>query len=112
MVSEAMEAAERLAKDGIDARVIDIHTIKPIDEEIIIEAAKETGAIVTCEEHSVIGGLGSAVAEVVVKNAPVKMSFIGQQDTYGESGKPDELKAKYGMNADAIVKAVKDICNK
>ena len=112
MVSEAMEAAERLAKDDIDARVIDIHTVKPIDKEIIIEAAKETGAIVTCEEHSVIGGLGSAVAEVVVKNAPVKMSFVGQQDTYGESGKPDELKAKYGMNADAIVKAVKDICNK
>ena len=104
-----MAAAETLAADGIDARVVDIHTIKPIDEEIIIKAAQETGAIVTAEEHSVIGGLGSAVSEVVVKNAPVKMAFVGQKDTYGESGKPDELKAKYGMNADAIVKAVKGL---
>ncbi|MDY4959504.1 MAG: transketolase family protein [Lentihominibacter sp.] len=109
MISEAMAAAETLAADGIDARVVDIHTIKPIDEEIIIKAAQETGAIVTAEEHSVIGGLGSAVSEVVVKNAPVKMAFVGQKDTYGESGKPDELKAKYGMNADAIVKAVKGL---
>ena len=109
MISEAMAAAETLAADGIDARVVDIHTIKPIDEEIIIKAAQETGAIVTAEEHSVIGGLGSAVSEVVVKNAPVKMAFVGQNDTYGESGKPDELKAKYGMNADAIVKAVKGL---
>ena len=109
MISEAMAAAETLAADGIDARVVDIHTIKPIDEEIIIKAAQETGAIVTAEVHSVIGGLGSAVSEVVVKNAPVKMAFVGQKDTYGESGKPDELKAKYGMNADAIVKAVKGL---
>ena len=109
MISEAMAAAETLAADGIDARVVDIHTIKPIDEEIIIKAAQETGAIFTAEEHSVIGGLGSAVSEVVVKNAPVKMAFVGQKDTYGESGKPDELKAKYGMNADAIVKAVKGL---
>ena len=109
MISEAMAAAETLAADGIDARVVDIHTIKPIDEEIIIKAAQETGAIVTAEEHSIIGGLGSAVSEVVVKNAPVKMAFVGQNDTYGESGKPDELKAKYGMNADAIVKAVKGL---
>ena len=109
MISEAMAAAETLAADGIDARVVDIHTIKPFDEEIIIKAAQETGAIVTAEEHSVIGGLGSAVSEVVVKNAPVKMAFVGQNDTYGESGKPDELKAKYGMNADAIVKAVKGL---
>ena len=109
MIIEAMAAAETLAADGIDARVVDIHTIKPIDEEIIIKAAQETGAIVTAEEHSVIGGLGSAVSEVVVKNAPVKMAFVGQNDTYGESGKPDELKAKYGMNADAIVKAVKGL---
>ena len=109
MISEAIAAAETLAADGIDARVVDIHTIKPIDEEIIIKAAQETGAIVTAEEHSVIGGLGSAVSEVVVKNAPVKMAFVGQKDTYGESGKPDVLKAKYGMNADAIVKAVKGL---
>ena len=109
MISEAMEAAEALAADGIDARVIDIHTIKPIDEEIIIKAAQETGAIVTAEEHSVLGGLGSAVSEVVVKNCPVKMAFVGQDDVFGESGKPDELKAKYGMDKDAIIKAVKGL---
>ena len=109
MISEAMDAAETLAADGIEARVIDIHTIKPIDEEIIIKAAKETGAIVTAEEHSVIGGLGSAVAEVVVQKAPVKMAFVGQHDTYGESGKPEELKAKYGMTAADIVAAVKGL---
>jgi transketolase len=109
MVNEALIAAESLKADGIDARVIDIHTIKPIDEEIITKAAKETKAIVTAEEHSVIGGLGSAVAEVVVKNAPVKMAMVGQQDTYGESGKPDQLKEKYGMTAADIVKAVKSV---
>ena len=107
MVSEAAAAAEKLAAEGIDVRVIDIHTIKPIDQDIIIKAAEETGAIVTAEEHSVIGGLGSAVAEVVVKNAPVRMAMVGQNDTYGESGKPDELKAKYGMTADDIIAAVK-----
>ena len=109
MVSEAAAAAEKLAADGIDVRVIDIHTIKPIDQDIIIKAAEETGAIVTAEEHSVIGGLGSAVAEVVVKNAPVRMAMVGQNDTYGESGKPDELKAKYGMTADDIIAAVKSV---
>ncbi len=82
MVSEAAAAAEKLAEDGIDVRVIDMHTIKPLDEEIIIKAAEETGAIVTAEEHSVIGGLGSAVAEVVVRNHPVKMSMVGQKDTW------------------------------
>ena len=109
MVSEAATAAEKLAEDGIDVRVIDMHTIKPLDEEIIIKAAEETGAIVTAEEHSVIGGLGSAVAEVVVRNHPVKMSMVGQKDTYGESGKPDELKKKYGMTSDDIIKAVKEL---
>ncbi len=109
MVSEAAAAAEKLAEDGIDVRVIDMHTIKPLDEEIIIKAAEETGAIVTAEEHSVIGGLGSAVAEVVVRNHPVKMSMVGQKDTYGESGKPDELEKKYGMTSDDIIKAVKEL---
>ena len=109
MVNEAVMAAETLAAEGIDARIIDIHTIKPLDEEIIIKAAQETKAIVTAEEHSVIGGLGSAVAEVVVKNAPVKMSMVGQKDTFGESGKPDQLKEKYGMTAADIVAAVKSI---
>ena len=105
MVNEAMIAAEELAAKGVDARVIDMHTIKPLDEDIIVKAASETGAIVTAEEHSVIGGLGSAVAEVVVKKCPVRMAMVGQQDTFGESGKPDELKAKYGMTAADIVAA-------
>ena len=109
MVSDAMDAAEALAAEGIEAAVIDMHTIKPIDEEAIIKAAQATGRIVTVEEHSVIGGLGSAVAEVVVKNCPVKMAIVGQKDTYGESGKPAELKAKYGMTADDVVAAVKSV---
>lgn len=109
MVNEAVMAAEKLAADGISVRVVDIHTIKPIDAEIIIKAARETKAIVTAEEHSIIGGLGSAVAEVVVKHAPVKMAMVGQQDTYGESGKPDELKKKYKMTADDIAAAVRSV---
>ncbi|MEG1164502.1 MAG: transketolase family protein [Anaerovoracaceae bacterium] len=109
MVNEALMAAEELAKESIDVRVIDMHTIKPLDADIIMKAAKETGAIVTAEEHSVIGGLGSAVAEVVVKNCPVKMAMVGQQDTYGESGKPEELKEKYGMTSKDIIKAVKGL---
>ncbi|MCF0143641.1 MAG: transketolase family protein [Firmicutes bacterium] len=106
MVASAFEAAEELAAEGIDARVIDIHTIKPIDEEIIIKAAQETGAIVTAEEHSIIGGLGDAVAQVVVKNSPCRIEMVGQQDTFGESGKPDELRAKYHMTTNDIVDAV------
>ena len=109
MVNEAVLAAEELKRDGIDARVIDMHTIKPLDEEIVVKAARETGGIVTAEEHSVIGGLGSAVAEAVVKRQPVKMAFVGQKDTFGESGKPDELKIKYGMTGADIVKAVKEL---
>lgn len=111
MVNEAVIAASKLEKEGIDVQIIDIHTIKPIDEDIIIKAAKKTGAIVTAEEHSIIGGLGSAVAEVVVRNCPVKMAMVGQKDTYGESGKPEELKAKYEMTAADIVTAVKKIKN-
>ena len=109
MVNEAMMAADELAEDGIDVRVIDMHTIKPIDEEIIIRAAEDTGAIVTAEEHSVIGGLGSAVAEVTAAKCPVKMAFVGQKDVFGESGKPEELKKKYGMTKDDILRAVKSL---
>ncbi|MEL7655055.1 MAG: transketolase family protein [Bacillota bacterium] len=109
MVNEAMIAAETLEKEGISLRVIDIHTIKPIDKEIIIKAAKETKGIVTAEEHSVLGGLGSAVSEVVVQNCPTKMVFVGLQDTFGESGKPAELLKKYGLTADAIAAAVKSL---
>ena len=109
MVNEAFIAAEKLAEEGIDVRVIDIHTIKPIDSDAIIKAAEETKAIVTAEEHSIVGGLGSAVSEVVVKSAPVRMAMVGQQDTYGESGKPDQLKEKYGMTSADIINAVKSV---
>ena len=97
MVELALEAKDELAKDGINARVINIHTIKPIDKELLIKAAKETGAIVTAEEHSVIGGLGSAVAEVVTEEYPVPVLKVGIKDTFGESGKPNELLKVYGL---------------
>ncbi len=106
MVWEALQAAYRLENKGISARVINIHTIKPIDIEIIIKAAKETGAIVTAEEHQIMGGFGSAVAEVVVQNYPIPMEFIGMNDCFGESGKPEELMLKYGMTSEAIEKKV------
>ncbi len=109
MVHEAVKAAEILEAENIRIRVIDMHTIKPVDEKIIIKAAKETGAVITAEEHNIMGGLGSAVAEVVVKHHPVKMKMIGIQDTFGESGKPDELMKKYNITSEDIVKAVKEI---
>ncbi|MDD6919687.1 MAG: transketolase family protein [Eubacteriales bacterium] len=108
MVSEALKAAEMLSEEDISARVIDIHTIKPLDEDIILEAASEVGCIVTAEEHSVIGGLGSAVCELVSAKAPSQVIRIGQNDTFGESGKPEELKEKYGMTAQAIVDKIKE----
>ncbi len=109
MVPAAMEAAETLAAEGVDVRVIDLHTIKPLDEEIILKAAEETGALVTAEEHSVVGGLGSAVAELTSQKCPVKIVMVGQKDTFGESGKPDELRKKYGMTAADIVAAVRKV---
>ena len=107
MVAPAKAAAEELKKDGIQARVLNIHTIKPIDKEAVIQAARETGAIVTCEEHSVIGGLGSAVAEVLVENQPVPMERVGVMDTFGESGTPDALLQKYRLTAADIAVAAK-----
>ena len=109
MVEAALEAKEELAKEGINARVINIHTIKPIDEELIIKAAKETGVIVTAEEHSIIGGLGSAVAEVVSEKCPVPVLRVGVKDTFGESGKPNELLEKYGLTSNNIVNKVKEV---
>ena len=108
MVNEAVMAAEELEKEGISVRIIDMHTIKPIDEEIIMKAAAETKAIITAEEHSVIGGLGAAVAEVVVKKCPVKMAMVGVQDRFGQSGKPPVLMEEYNITAADIVKAVKE----
>ena len=107
-VAETLEAAEKLAADGIDAKVINIHTIKPLDEELIVEAAKETGKVVTIEEHSVIGGLGSAVCDVLSEKAPTKVLKIGINDTYGESGPAVELVKKYGLDAECIYKKIKE----
>lgn len=107
MVYEALKAREMLEAEGIKARVINIHTIKPIDEEIIIKAAKETGAIVTAEEHSVIGGLGSAVAEVLSEHYPVVLKKVGVEDKFGKSGKPLDLLKEYGLTAENIVEKVK-----
>lgn len=108
MVDAALEAKEILAKEGIASKVINIHTIKPIDSELIIEAAKETGTIVTVEEHSIIGGLGSAVTEVISEKYPVPVLKVGVKDVFGESGKPDELLKGYGLTSDDIVKKVKE----
>ncbi|MBU5315862.1 transketolase family protein [Clostridium bornimense] len=107
MVDAALEAKEILLGEGIDVSVINIHTLKPIDEEIIVKAAKETGAIVTAEEHNIIGGLGSAVSEVVSENYPVPVLRVGIKDVFGESGKPADLLEKYGLTANEIVKTVK-----
>lgn len=108
LLHNALVAAEELAQDGMDVRVLDMHTIKPIDTEAIIAAAKETGAIVTVEEHQVHGGLGSAVAEVVGGHMPVPLEFIGVQDRFGESGTPDELIEAFGLG----VKSIKEAVNK
>ncbi len=109
MVPEAMTAAEKLKEEGISVRVINMATIKPIDKEIIVKAAKETGAIVTAEEHNVIGGLGSAVAEVLCEESPVPMKRVGTQDVFGQSGKPAELLEIYGLTAENIAKNVKEV---
>lgn len=106
MVNEAMMAAETLSAEGLSVRVIDMHTLKPIDAEIIVKAAKETKFIVTAEEHNIIGGLGSAVSEVLAESYPAKVVRIGVKDTFGESGKPNELMEKYGLTARHIVEAI------
>lgn len=106
-VSESLEAAKKLEADGISAKVINIHTIKPLDEKLVIEAAKETGKVVTVEEHSVIGGLGSAVCDVLSEHYPVKVLKIGVNDVFGESGPALELIKKYELDADSIYKKVK-----
>lgn len=107
-VAECLAAAEMLAKDGIDAKVINIHTIKPLDEELIIAAAKETGKVVTVEEHSVIGGLGSAVCDCLCANAPTKVLKIGMNDKFGESGAAAALLHKYGLDAEGIYNKIKE----
>jgi len=109
LVHEALLAAKELAKEGIQARVINSHTVKPLDEKTMTKAARETGAVVTVEDHSVIGGLGSAVAEVLSKSNPVPIEMIGVQDQFGESGESEELWKKYKLTAPYIIEAVKKV---
>jgi transketolase len=109
MVPMALDAATLLARDGIEVRVLDMHTAKPIDEEAIVKAAEETGAIVVAEEHLAAGGLGSIVASVVVRTKPVPMAFVNLGDEYAESGTPEELLEKYGLTPEAVVDAVKRV---
>ena len=107
MVHVALDAAELLKAEGIDARVLNIHTIKPLDSELLIKAAHETGAIVTAEEHNIIGGLGSAVAEAVCEAAPVSVLRVGVEDKFGKSGKVPELLSEYGLTAENIANKAK-----
>lgn len=108
MVPDALTAADMLKEEGINARVINIHTIKPIDEDIIVKAAKETGAIVTAEEHNIIGGLGSAVAEVLAEKYPAPLVRVGIEDKFGKSGKPAELLKEYGLTPENIAAKAKE----
>lgn len=112
MVQKAMQAAKELKNNNIFVRVINMSSIKPIDKDAIIKAAKETGAILTCEEHSVIGGLGSAVSEVLSIERPTIMSMLGTNDTFGESGKADELLEKYGLTSSKIIEEIKILIQK
>jgi transketolase len=105
LLYHALLAAQQLAKDGVGVVVLNSHTIKPLDDETIIARAKEAGAVVSVEEHQAAGGLGSAIAEVLVKNGPVPMEFIGVTDVFGQSGTPEELIALYELDAKAIVAA-------
>ena len=107
-VSSALEAAQKLEADGVHARVINMHTIKPLDEELVVKAARETGRIVTVEEHSVIGGLGGAVCEALCENAPVPVKRIGVQDVYGESGPAVKLLEKYGLDGEGVYKQIRE----
>jgi transketolase len=112
MVAAALEAAERLAGQGVQARVLDMHTVKPLDDEAVAKAARETGRIVTAEEHLLHGGLGSAVAMSAARQHPVPMRFVGIKDTFAESGKPEELLAKYGLTAADIVREALELVGK
>ena len=107
-VSESLEAAKLLATAGVDAEIINIHTIKPLDKELVVASAKKTGKVVTVEEHSVIGGLGSAVCDVLAEEAPTKVLKIGVNDTFGESGPAVQLIKKYGLDSESICEKVKD----
>jgi len=109
LVSECLQAAEILKKEGIEVRVVNMHTIKPIDVKMILDSAKKTGAIVSAEEHQVHGGLGSAIAEVLAKNYPIPLEMIAVQDTFGETGNPQQLLEKYGLKDKNIVEAARKV---
>ena len=109
LVWEALQAAEQLESQGISAEVINIHTIKPLDEEIILKSVAKTGCIVSAEEHNILGGLGESIARTLALNAPTPQEFVGTNDTFGESGTPEQLMAKYGLDAAAVVKAAKKV---
>lgn len=109
MVYEALQAAESLAAEGVDAMVVNLHTIKPLDTACIVDAVKKTGCAVTAEEHQKAGGMGSAVAECLAANYPAPLEMVAVDDTFGESGQPQELMDKYGLNADAIIQKVKAV---
>lgn len=108
MVYEGLEAAKRLSGEGIDLMVVNLHTVKPLDQEAVLAAARKTGRVITAEEHQAAGGMGSAVAECLAQHYPVPMRILGMQDGFGESGAPDELMKRYGFSSDAIYQAVKD----
>jgi transketolase len=112
LVWESLQAAERLEAEGISVEVINIHTIKPLDEDIILKSVAKTGCIVTAEEHNKLGGLGESVARTLALNSPTPQEFIATNDTFGESGTPEQLMKKYGLDADAIVAAVKKVISR
>lgn len=112
LVWEALEAAKTLNEDGISAAVINIHTIKPLDAKAIVDSVKKTGCVVTAEEHNYLGGLGESVARVLSQQHPAPQEFVATQDTFGESGTPEQLMEKYGLNAAAIVKAAKKVIDR
>jgi len=112
LVWEALEAAETLYNQGINAEVINIHTIKPLDANAIINSVKKTRCIVTAEEHNFLGGLGESVSRILAENIPTPQEFVATKDTFGESGTPEQLMKKYGLDADAIVKAALKVINR
>jgi len=109
LVWEALEACATLNEKGISAEVINIHTIKPLDNEAILNSVRKTGCVITAEEHNFLGGLGESISRVLAENHPTPQELVATQDTFGESGTPAQLMEKYGLNAEAIVKAVKKV---
>lgn len=109
MVGKALEAADRLAEEGLNAQVLEMHTVKPVDRDAIVQVARETGAIVTVEENNIYGGLGSAVAEVLAEELPTPMELVGIRDCYADTGSHDELLQKFGLTADAIIQAARRV---